>query len=112
MQGQPDRTRMGDYGTGGGDGDTYYADNAGYPGPNSGAAGKPDFGGGAAKYPMRPQTDDFGNPARPGATGGRNARGGIGQRIEGRVEEALGTVLGSQNLKARGAAKEQFVFFI
>lgn len=56
----------------------------------------------AAEHPMRPQTDASGNPINPA-----HSSGGSGKRMEGKVERVVGTMIGSQSLKAKGLAKEQ-----
>ncbi|KAI5117166.1 hypothetical protein M0805_001024 [Coniferiporia weirii] len=82
-------------------GDQGYGNEPGY-----GAGGGAGYAGGGnqgapAQHAMPPRTDAAGNPAKP--TGG----GGSGQRFVGRVESAVGTMIGSQNLKAKGEQKEQ-----
>ena len=84
-------------------------------GYTNGYAGQQDTGAGmtgnaapgtnpqAAHYPMRPQTDAGGNPINPAQT----THGGGAKRMEGKVERVVGTMIGSQNLKAKGLAKEQ-----
>lgn len=74
-------------------------------GPASGAT-VPGSNAQAAEYPMRPQTDASGNLINPAHSTG----GGGGKRLEGKVERVVGTMIGSQNLKAKGLAKEQYVF--
>lgn len=71
------------------------------PGYGAGAAGA---SGGAAQHAMPPRHDAMGNPAQP-----HQSSGG---KFTGKVESALGTVLGSQSLKAKGEAKEQLVPFL
>ena len=56
--------------------------------------------GGAARHAMPPRTDVMGNPTHPRTGGG-------GSRLAGKVESAVGTMLGSENLKRRGMEKEQ-----
>ncbi|EJC99338.1 uncharacterized protein FOMMEDRAFT_170628 [Fomitiporia mediterranea MF3/22] len=56
--------------------------------------------GGAARHAMPPQTDAMGNPTHPRTGGG-------GSRLAGKVESAVGTMLGSENLKRKGMEKEQ-----
>ena len=59
--------------------------------------------GGAARHGVAPQTDATGNPAHPRTTGS----GGAGSRFAGKVESAVGTMLGSESLKRKGMEKEQ-----
>ncbi|KAH8113901.1 hypothetical protein DFH11DRAFT_282139 [Phellopilus nigrolimitatus] len=64
-------------------------------------------GPGAAQSAMPPRTDRAGNPIHPGTTGRGTSGGGGTQRFAGKVEHAVGSAIGSQNLKAKGLAKEQ-----
>lgn len=102
----------GAYGGGGRDFDDSYNTNT-----NTNVAGGPgggfhqqqqqqrygeDYGGagpnaGASAYPMQPKTDQYGNPVKPSG----------GSRMAGKVEAAVGTMIGSQSLKAKGEQKEQ-----
>ncbi|OCB86301.1 hypothetical protein A7U60_g6613 [Sanghuangporus baumii] len=62
-----------------------------------------DTHGGAARHGMAPHSDTMGDPAHPRASGG----GGGGSRFAGKVESAVGSMLGSENLKRKGLEKEQ-----
>ena len=46
-----------------------------------------------------------------GIVGTGASAGTVGKEILGKVEHAIGTVMGSSTLKARGAEKEQYVHF-
>lgn len=83
-------------GTGAGTGGGYGASGGG-----TGATGMTGLGASAAHQPMQPQTDAQGNAIHPGN------RGTGGQKLEGKMQSALGTMIGSQSLKAKGQAKEQ-----
>ncbi|KLO14385.1 hypothetical protein SCHPADRAFT_903328 [Schizopora paradoxa] len=86
-------------GAGAGSGGGYGATGA--TGGGTGATGMTGLGASAAHQPMAPQTDSHGNAIHPGN------RGTGGQKLEGKVQSALGTMIGSQSLKAKGQAKEQ-----
>ena len=59
--------------------------------------------GAAARHGMAPHTDATGNPAHSRTTGS----GSAGSRFAGKVESAVGTMLGSESLKRKGMEKEQ-----
>lgn len=67
----------------------------------TGATGATGLGASAAHQPMAPQTDMHGNAVHPGN------HGTGGQKLEGKLQVAVGTMIGSQSLKAKGHAKEQ-----
>lgn len=96
-----------DFDTGRGTGQQGYGANAGTgagygaSGGGTGATGMTGLGASAAHQPMAPQTDSHGNAIHPGS------RGTGGQKLEGKMQSALGTMIGSQSLKAKGQAKEQ-----
>ena len=76
--------------------DPSYMNNDNYGQPGYGSTG---VTGGAAHHNMAPQTDSSGNPAHP--------HGGGGSRMAGKVESAMGSILGSESLKRKGMEKEQ-----
>lgn len=98
----PSTTQNMPRGTGAGQWDDNYISGQPGMGAASGVAA-PGSNAQAAEYPMRPQTDAVGNPINPAHSTG----GGGGKRMEGKVERVVGTMIGSQNLKAKGLAKEQ-----
>jgi len=74
------------------------------------AGNDPSLGGGAG-YPTSGNAGYAGAGAGTGAGVGTGASGpggapGTGQKILGRIEQAAGTVLGNDTMKARGIAKE------
>ncbi|KAL5480988.1 hypothetical protein ACEPAI_9929 [Sanghuangporus weigelae] len=62
-----------------------------------------DTTGGAAHHGMARHSDATGNPGHTKASGG----GGGGSHLAGKVESAVGSMLGSESIKRKGLEKEQ-----
>jgi len=72
---------------------------------NGGYGAQPGTGasvpGTNAQSAARPHTDAAGNPINSSHSSGG------GKRMEGKIERVVGTIVGSESLKAKGLAKEQ-----
>ena len=78
-----------------------YEDTGRYGQPGQGVGAAAGATGGTAHHDRGYQTEPSGNTAQTHGGGG-------GSRVTGKVESAMGTMLGSESLKRKGMEKEQF----